>query len=241
MHKWIVVALLGLWCVPGALAEAGSSEGFIAGLPAPGRAAFVKNGCDGCHRVIRPAPGMTIARRAAEQGPNLWYIGSKLQRKWLTGWLAKPTPLSGIRYDSLAPDIKIKKHPAVPKADVAAVTGYLMALTDPQMAAGVFAEVTPKQQRMARFKGRILFGKEQQCFGCHKTKTRYGVEVGGVTGPTLIEAPTRLNPDWMYAFLMHPTRYTPVPRMPVYAGDIFAGYGPEQMAQLTIYLTGAGS
>lgn len=243
MRRWIVIFLLGLWCVPGALAQEdmsadASPEGLVAGLSAPGREAFVRNGCDSCHAVVPPAPGMTVAERAAQKGPNLWYIGSKLRREWLEGWLEKPAPISGIRYDSMVPEPHDLVHPKVNKADLAEITGYLMALTDPRITAGVFAEVTPKQQRMARFKGRLLFGKQQQCFGCHKTRTRYGVEVGGVTGPSLIEASTRLNPDWVYAFLMQPTRYTPVPRMPIYAGDIFVDYGANEMANLTIYLTG---
>ncbi len=94
--------------------------------------------------------------------------------------------------------------------------------------------------RMARIKGRILFGKNQMCFACHLTRTRYGVEIGGKTGPTLTDAGKRLNPDWVFAFLMDPKRYTPVPRMPIYRGDTYTDYGAVEMALLARYIMDMG-
>ncbi|MFQ5508427.1 MAG: c-type cytochrome [Leptospirillia bacterium] len=204
-----------------------------------GRAAFARDGCDGCHGVTRSTSPMTIAERAALKGPNLWYVGSKLKRDWLETWLPAPTPIMGVRYDSLPPDTDITPHPAAPEADGVAIAAYLMSLTDSAMQTGVIDADTPPSH-MERLQGRVLYGKEQQCFACHLTRTRYGAEVGGVTAPTLTDAGRRLNPDWIYAFLMDQTRYTPVTRMPIYAGDTYTEYTPERMRVLAGYIARMG-
>lgn len=206
--------------------------------PSTGREDFHALGCGGCHAVTRPAPGMTLAQRLARRGPDLWFAGSKLRAEWLGTWLAAPTPIRGIRYDTLAPDTDVSPHPAVPADEVPDVAAYLMSLTDPDMAAGRVP--SGPMSRMARVQGRILFGRDQQCFACHRVETRAGAGVGGVTGPSLADAGRRLNPDWVYAYLTDPRRYEPVPRMPIYQGGTFPGYGPEQMAILARYVTETG-
>jgi len=210
-----------------------------AASPEAGRAAFERLKCGACHAVTRPDPGMTLAQRIARGGPDLWFAGSKLQPEWLAAWLADPKPLSGIRYDRLSPELGPPPHPAVPAPDVADVAAYLGALKDPDMPTGVISaegDLPP----MKAIQGRILFGKDQQCYACHKTRTRYGAEVGGVTAPSLVDAGARLNPDWIYAYLTNPLRYVPVPRMPIYSGSVFPGYDRDQMADLARYIARMG-
>jgi cytochrome c2 len=199
-----------------------------------GAARFEALGCGGCHAVTRPQAGMTLAARAAQKGPDLWFAGSKLRADWLTAWLAKPKPISGIRYDRLAPETGPPPHPAAPAADVPDLVAYLRSLTDPDMRTGVVPPDRPPP--MVMLQGRILFSREQQCFACHRLETRAGMEVGGVTGPSLEEAGARLNPDWVYAYLTDPRRYVPVPRMPVYFGTVYADYGEKEMVILARYL-----
>jgi len=199
-----------------------------------GAAGFQALGCDKCHAVTRPAAGMTLAERVARRGPDLWFIGSKLRAEWLTAWLAKPKPISGIRYDRLAPETDPPAHPATPSADVPDLVAYLMSLTDAEMRSGVVPSDRPSPREMLQ--GRILFSREQQCFACHRLETRAGMEVGGVTGPSLEEAGERLNPDWVLAYLTDPRRYVPVPRMPVYFGSVYADYGAKEMVALARYL-----
>ncbi len=205
----------------------------------PGRAAFERNGCPECHATTPPKAGYTVADRAAEKGPNLWYAGSKFQRGWLQSWLVAPVPVSLIRHDRLLPDSNITPHPKLPEADLDDVLAYLMGLTDPQLVVGRINTAEP-MGRMEKIQGRILFGKEQQCFGCHKTVTRYGQEVGGSSAPSLATAYKRLNPDWIYAFLMDQRRYTPITRMPIYRGEVYADYGAQQMRYLARYIADMG-
>jgi cytochrome c2 len=206
----------------------------LAASPEAGAKRFAALGCGGCHAVTRPAPGMTLAERVALRGPNLWFIGSKLRADWLAGWLPAPRPISGIRYDRLGPVTDPPAHPAAPAADVPDLVAYLMSLKDPDMRTGVVPAERPGPRDMLQ--GRILFSREQQCFACHRVETRAGMEAGGVTGPALDEAGRRLNPDWVYAYLNDPTRYVPVPRMPIYEGKVYGAYGPAEMLALARYL-----
>lgn len=206
----------------------------LAAAPEAGAARFEALGCGGCHAVTRPAPGMTLAQRVARRGPDLWFVGSKVRANWLAAWLPKPTPVAGIRYDRLGPETAPPAHPAAPAADVPVLVAYLTSLTDTEMRTGVVPAGEPGPREMLQ--GRILFSREQQCFACHRVETRAGVEAGGVTGPSLAEAGRRLNPDWVYAYLLDPTRYVPVGRMPVYAGTVYDSYGPAEMLALARYL-----
>lgn len=225
-----VVAVVSVLVIPAvSLAKTGAEDG---------REAFVRLGCGGCHAVTR-TPLATIAERAAQKGPDLWYAGSKFRRQWLQKWLQAPTPILGVRYDSLPPDPNVSPHPRVPEGEAKAVTAYLMSLKDPQMRTGVIRTDLPAS-RMVMLEGRMLFGKEQQCFACHKTRTRYGVEIGGVTAPTLDEAGRRLNPDWIFAFLVDQKRYVPVGRMPVYRGETYTDYDVQKLTKLARYLAEMG-
>jgi mono/diheme cytochrome c family protein len=225
----VLLLIAGLWpFAPPALAAS----------PGAGAARFQALGCGGCHAVTRPEPGMTLAQRVARRGPDLWFIGSKLQAPWLSAWLPAPTPILGIRYDRLGPETDPPAHPATPAAAVPDLVAYLMSLTDPDMRTGVVPPERPGPREMLQ--GRILFSREQQCFACHRLETGAGAEVGGVTGPSLEDAGRRLNPDWVYAYLTDPRRYVPVPRMPVYAGTVYTAYGPAEMLALARYLRELG-
>ena len=204
-----------------------------------GRAAFEANSCHECHATERPGPDYSMADRAAEMGPNLWYAGSKFQKPWLESWLADPTPVSLIRHDRMLPDTNVSRHPKLFGDDLAKVVDYLMSLTDPEVVAGAISTDEP-MDRMTKIEGRVLFGKDQQCFGCHKTVTRYGQEVGGSSAPSLATAYRRLNPDWVYAFLMNQKRYVPITRMPIYRGDTYTEYGVQQMRYLARYIADMG-
>jgi len=226
----LATLLAAAWLLAALPAQAASVEA--------GQAAFERLKCGACHRVTPPPAEETLRDRVAQRGPDLWFAGSKFQPRWLAAWLPAPKPLSGIRYDRLRPEPGPVAHPAAPAADVPDLVAYLTSLKDPQMRTGVISVQGPLNP-MDAIQGRILFGKEQQCFACHKTQTRYGAEVGGSTAPSLVDAGARLNPDWIYSYLLHPRRYVPVPRMPIYTGAA-AGYTDDQMAELARYIARMG-
>jgi mono/diheme cytochrome c family protein len=181
----------------------------IMATAADGKEIFEANNCASCHYTEGPAREKTIADQLAKKGPELWYAGSKFQSAWLEEWLQKPTVIRPMQYNSITeknPD----NHPELAAADAKAVSDYLMALTSDVVEAGV---IKPKKNP----KGKLIFNKKMPCGGCHQYTSRKKVK-GGMTGPTLIGAKKRLNPDWIYAYLKNPKVFKPVKMMPVFSG-----------------------
>lgn len=179
--------------------------------PAAGKAAFDAAKCGECHYTTGPAKEKTIADQLAKKGPELWYAGSKFQKAWLAAWLADPKQIRPMKFGSLT-EKNPGGHPKLAGADAASVTDFLMSLTSKDVEAGV---VKPKKGA----KGRLIFTKKMPCTGCHQYPAKKRAKFrGGNSGPTLIGAGERLNPDWVYAYLKNPKVFKPVKMMPVFAG-----------------------
>jgi len=186
-------------------ASAASSEAGVA----EGKLLFEAKKCASCHQIEGPAREKTIADQLAKKAPELWYAGSKFREGFLERWLADPRPIRPLKYNSLT-EPNASGHPRLLPADAADAAQYLMSLrSKASRPSGVAARVNPL--------GRIIFLKRQACYGCHTVLNRGNV-AGGLSGPTLIGASARLNPDWVYAFLSNPKVFKPVKDMPDYVG-----------------------
>jgi mono/diheme cytochrome c family protein len=187
---------------------------FLATAASPGSAAgdaiFETKGCGGCHYTDGPAKEKTIDDQLAKKGPELWYAGSKFQKDWLAAWLADPKPIRPLKFNSLTEE-NPGDHPKLDDADAAAVTDFLMSLTSDEVAAG---KVKPKKNP----KGRQIFVKKMPCSGCHQYTGRKKKVSGGRSGPSLVDAGVRLNPDWILAYLQKPKAFKPVKAMPIFVG-----------------------
>ena len=188
---------------------------FLALAALPGRAdasgdqVFAAQKCDACHYTQGPAREKTIADKLAQKGPELWYAGDKFQEPWLTGWLADPQPIRPLKYNSLT-DKNAGDHPKLSADDAKSVSAFLMGLKSGKVEAGV---VKPKRDTM----GKMIFTKKMPCSGCHLYSDKGDVS-GGLSAPTLVGAGKRLNPDWIYAYLMQPDVFKPVKMMPSFVG-----------------------
>jgi mono/diheme cytochrome c family protein len=176
---------------------------------AAGKALYDGQNCGECHYTEGPAKEKTIADQLAKKGPELWYAGSKFQEAWLAKWLEDPQPIRPMAYNSLTEE-NPGDHPKISAGDAAAVTEFLMSLTSSEVEAGV---VKPKKSP----KGRLIFSKKMPCSGCHQFPTKKKFS-GGRSGPTLVGAGDRLNPDWILAYLKKPGVFKPVKMMPVFVG-----------------------
>ncbi|MCP5001014.1 MAG: cytochrome c [Hyphomicrobiales bacterium] len=176
---------------------------------AAGNEIFLAKKCGDCHYTEGPAREKTIADQVAKKGPELWYAGSKFQKEWLVAWLADPKPIRPLAFNSLT-DENPGDHPNLSADGAAAVGEFLMGLTSDVVEAGV---VKPKKNP----KGKLIFIKKMPCSGCHQFPTRKGF-TGGRSGPSLIGAGDRLNPDWILAYLQKPEVFKPVKMMPVFVG-----------------------
>ena len=177
---------------------------------AAGKAAFAEKGCNACHYTDGPAREKTIDDQLAKKGPELWYAGSKFQKAWLAGWLADPKPIRPMKFNSLTQE-NPGDHPKLAGADAASMTDFLMSLTSDAVEAGV---IKPKKN----IKGKQIFIKKMPCSGCHQSPGRRGKISGGRSGPSLVGAGLRLNPDWIYAYLKSPAVFKPVKAMPTFVG-----------------------
>ncbi len=178
--------------------------------PAEGKAVFEAGGCGDCHYTEGPAREQTIEDQLSKKGPELWYAGSKFQEAWLAAWLVDPKPIRPVKYNGLKEDGP-GEHPKLADADAAPVTEFLMSLTSDEVESGA---VKPKKNP----KGRQIFTKKMPCNGCHEYTGRKKKILGGRSGPSLVEAGVRLNPDWILAYLQKPTVFKPVKMMPVFVG-----------------------
>ena len=177
--------------------------------PAAGESAFEAKGCGECHYTEGPAREKTIDDQLAKGGPELWYAGSKFQAPWLEAWLADPQPIRPMKYNSVT-ETNPGDHPALGGGDAANVAAFLMTRVSDEVEAGV---IKPKKN----LKGKLIFIKKMPCSGCHQYPGRKGVK-GGLSAPSLVGAGARLNPDWIYAYLLKPHVFKPVKMMPVFAG-----------------------
>jgi mono/diheme cytochrome c family protein len=178
--------------------------------PAAGQALFAAKECTACHYTEGPAQEKTIDDQLAKKGPELWYAGSKFQQDWLQGWLQEPQPIRPLKFNSLS-ETNPGDHPKLGADDTASVTEFLMSLTSDEVEAGV---IKPKKNP----KGRLIFIKKMPCSGCHQYPGKKAKLTGGRSGPSLVGAKTRLNPDWIYAYLLKPKVFKPVKMMPVFVG-----------------------
>ncbi len=174
-----------------------------------GKDIFKSQNCANCHYTEGPAQEKTIADQLAKKGPELWYAGSKFQGEWLEAWLQEPTIIRPMQYNSLT-EKNTDDHPKLAATDAKTVAGFLMTLTSDEVEAGA---IKPKKSP----KGKLIFNKKMPCGGCHQYLNRKKVK-GGMTGPTLVGAKKRLNPDWIYAYLKNPKVFKPVKMMPVFNG-----------------------
>jgi mono/diheme cytochrome c family protein len=190
---------------------------------AAGGDAIFKKSCTSCHYTDGPAKEKTIADQLAKKGPELWYAGSKFKKDWLVAWLQDPKPIRPLKYNSLT-DKNPADHPKMSSGDAAAVTDFLMGLKSAEVKDGV---IKPK----SNVKGRKIFTKDMPCGGCHEYPMK-GKVLGGKSGPTLVGAGKRLNPDWIYAYLAKIKVFKPVRDMP----DFGSVLGPKEIEFVASYV-----
>jgi len=178
---------------------------------AAGGDVIFKKSCASCHYTDGPAKEKTIADQLAKKGPELWYAGSKFQKSWLASWLQNPIPIRPMKYNSLT-EKNPGDHPRLSAGDAVAVTDFLITLTSPEVKAGML-------KAKPSIIGRRIFIKDMPCTGCHAFAMRGEVH-GGKSGPSLIGASQRLNPDWIYAYMANIKVFKPVRDMPDFSGAL---------------------
>ena len=178
--------------------------------PAEGKSVFTSKNCGGCHLTTGPNTDKSFEDKLKRKGPDLWFAGSKFKLDWLEAWLQNPKPIRQMEYNSIEKK-NPGNHPKLSDKEAHQVTEYLNTLTSKDVADKVIEDGKPNIQ------GKIAFEKKQGCYGCHPVM-KAGKVVGGLSGPSLVDAGKRLRGDWIYAYLKNPKALIPVKRMPTYEG-----------------------
>jgi mono/diheme cytochrome c family protein len=202
--------------------------------------ALYKQKCLSCH-VVSPAKKVSIKERASIKGMPLWFAGSKFNQAWLETWLAAPQPIFGVKWGTL--EKGAYDHPAVSASEATQLAGYLMTLVDGEVKAGTIAPLPKSRGKRKSFLGRTaqLFEKHQGCYACHRYLNKRNQELGGFTGPSLVQAGQRLQADWIFSFLRAPRKYYPNGTCPIPGDLAFNKFTDENRAALAAYIANMGT
>jgi mono/diheme cytochrome c family protein len=181
--------------------------------------------CVGCHAVKSSEEKESLEAILERRAPTLLYAGSKFKKEFLLNWLQEPKPIRPLAFNSLS-EPNPANHMRLNPLDAKDMVSYLMTLRSADMVPlGLKGE--------DNLLGKQIFSQRYSCYGCHRVtgETKSGL-TGGLSGPSLVNAGSRLNPDWIFAYLSGPTSFKPRGAMPVYAGII----SDDHLKELTKYI-----
>ena len=183
-----------------------------------GRQLLTRFDCTGCHKI-------SGIDRPAMLGPDLTDIGTKVSREWLYKWLKEPRTITDTNGNVTVDGVDFGE-PQMPTSrlsdpELRDISAYLSTRNahpiqpyhfDPRIVASLSKRPDVADQGEARF-------RQMFCSTCHSLAvTRAGETslIGGDIGPELTKIGSKVNPDWLAAWLHNPQEYLPHSQMPRY-------------------------
>lgn len=176
---------------------------------------LLKNRCVSCHNLTGPA-ARTLTALRSRKAPDMFYAGDKYNHEWLKIWLQHPVQIRPTnmfhtvqkKNKSQPDDIGISKqqtHMALNTSDALLAADTLMrlksntirinaALHQPK---GFISEKPPR--------GQMFFNNIYKCIACHQTAPGHG----GLSGPELYSARTRLTAAFIRSYIHNPQLWAP--------------------------------
>jgi mono/diheme cytochrome c family protein len=184
-----------------------------------GRDILAELNCIGCHRL-------QDMERPAMLGPDLTDVGTKVSRQWIYKWLKEPSTITDSNGSVTVAGYQNEEEPKMPhfrlgETEMGALSAYLISLKskpimpykfNPQVVAALEKKSDLLDQGQVRF-------RQMFCTTCHAIAvTRAGETqlIGGSIGPELTKIGSKVNPDWLVAWLQDPQAYLPHALMPRY-------------------------
>jgi mono/diheme cytochrome c family protein len=182
-----------------------------------GRLLLSEYGCVGCHQL----EGI---ERPTMLGSDLTNIGAKVSPEWIYKWLKEPRTITdssgnvvvnGYQTHSRMPQFQLDEK------ELRSLCAFLSSLRtapvehykfDPQVLAALENSPDVVEQGEARF-------REMFCTTCHPVAVIRAGEtklIGGEIGPELTKVGSKVNADWLVAWLRNPQAYLPRSQMPRY-------------------------
>ena len=197
-----------------------------------GRELLVQFNCVGCHRLQGIEPPVML-------GPDLTNIGTKVSREWLYKWLKEPRTIvdatgkvtvNGYETEPRMPKFRLSEQ------ELKGLTAYFSSLRstpvapykfDPRVVAAWEKRPNLVEQGEVRFRQMFC----STCHGLAVTRAGEAKLIGGDIGPELTKVGSKVNPDWLVAWLRDPQSYLPHAQMPRY------GWSDEDLYVVTQYIT----
>jgi mono/diheme cytochrome c family protein len=201
---------------------------------ARGRKLLVQMHCVGCHRL----QGIT---RPEMLGPDLNNIGTKVAREWIYKWLKEPRTVTDSSGNTTVNGYLNQEEPRMPQfrlneEELRSLSAYLSSLRgghvptnpfDPRVVAALEKRTDLAEQGEVRF-------RQMFCSTCHSLAvTRAGETklIGGEIGSELTKVGSKVNREWLVAWLRNPQAYLPHSTMPRYQ------WSDEDLFKVTAYIT----
>ena len=167
---------------------------------------IAKYSCLKCHTINQT--GGTIA-------PDLSIVGSQLQQKWVEGYFKVPYSLRPVMEERM-PNLSIAED------EIATLTDYFFKIL---ISDSISIADNRDSSAEAIVRGQGLFREKYGCQSCHIVGGS-----GGYVGPPLDKAGERLQPGWVYHWLLDPQKYKPQTMEPR------AGLTEAEAKDLTAYI-----
>jgi mono/diheme cytochrome c family protein len=182
-----------------------------------GRQLIVRLNCIGCHRLQN-------VERPAMLGPDLTNVGRKVSREWIYKWLKDPRTVTdadgNVVVDGVATNPRMPKF-QLTDLELGALSAYLSVQGAKSGGAHIVSRVIAVDSAIsgdAADQGQIRFN-QMFCVTCHSLAVDRGGEttlIGGDIGPELTKVGSKVNREWLVAWLRDPEGYLQHTRMPQY-------------------------
>jgi mono/diheme cytochrome c family protein len=198
-----------------------------------GRQLLARFNCVGCHRLAGVDPPAML-------GPDLTSIGTKVSREWIYKWLKEPRTVVDSSGNVVVNGYASEGGSRMPffrlaEPELRGLSAFLSSLkVAPVQAYNFNPRVVAAWEKKPDLgdQGEVRF-RQMFCSTCHSLAvTRAGETklIGGDIGPELTKVGSKVNPDWLVAWLRNPQAYLTNSKMPRYE------WSDEDLYQVTHYI-----
>jgi mono/diheme cytochrome c family protein len=197
-----------------------------------GRELLTRLNCQGCHKLNNLERPML--------GPDLSNVGYKVSREWIYKWLKEPRTILDKDGNVTVNGIETEDETRMPKFrltndEIKALSAFLIVqkgkpLETYKINPAVVAALSKKPDLLSD--GEVRF-RQMMCTTCHSLAvTRAGETklIGGDIGPELTKVGSKINEQWLVAWLRNPKSYLEHADMPRY------GWTDEDLYKVSYYV-----
>ncbi len=185
---------------------------------ARGRELLTRLNCLACHKLNNPdSPNL---------GPDLSNVGYKVSRRWIYKWLKEPRTMVDQDGKVTVNGCEVEGKPRMPKFrlnedEIKALSAFLSVqkakpIETYKIDPSVVATLSKNPELLAQ--GEVRF-RQMMCTTCHSLaagRASGSKKIGGEIAPELSKVGSKVNEEWLVAWLRSPQSYLPHSTMPRY-------------------------